>query len=67
MCSEKYTYPSVARVKRDIFEKVLLRFKLDLPRIDWKKELGSRAVGASFGVFFENGINALFSGLTFMF
>ena len=50
----------MARVKRDIFEKVLLKFKLELPRLDWKKELGSKAVGASFGLSFENGIDALF-------
>ena len=47
-------------MKRDIFEKVLLKFKLELPRLDWKKELGSKAVGASFGLSFENGIDALF-------
>ncbi|XP_076452271.1 uncharacterized protein LOC143287914 [Babylonia areolata] len=60
MLSKEYTYPAVARVKRSMFDKVLLRFKLALPKVDWKKELGSKAVGASFGLYFENGIDVLF-------
>ena len=47
-------------MKRDMFEKVLFKFKLALPTLNWKKELGSSAVGASFGLYFENGIDALF-------
>ena len=58
--SQNYTYPAVARVKRNMFDKVLFKFKLALPTLDWKKELGSSAVGASFGIYFENGIDALF-------
>ena len=47
-------------MKRNMFDKVLFKFKLALPTLDWKKELGSSAVGASFGIYFENGIDALF-------
>jgi hypothetical protein len=50
----------VARVKRDIFEQVLFKFNIALPKIDWKKVIGSSAVGASFGLSFDNRIDALF-------
>ncbi|KAL8573312.1 hypothetical protein ACOMHN_032774 [Nucella lapillus] len=55
-----YTYPVVARVKRSVFDTVLARFSVFLPKVDWKKEMGSKAVGASFGLYFENRIDALF-------
>jgi hypothetical protein len=48
-------------VKRDLLDIVIFQFNLDLPKVDWKKELGSKAVGASFGVYLENGIELLFS------
>ncbi|XP_070206105.1 uncharacterized protein [Littorina saxatilis] len=60
MLSEEYTYPAVARVKRNLFDRVLFKFKIELPSFHWKKELGSSAVGASFGATFENKIDALF-------
>lgn len=60
MLSDNYTYPAVARVKRNMFDKVLFKFKIEIPTLDWKKELGSSAVGASFGIYFQNGIDALF-------
>nr|KAG5704404.1 hypothetical protein BaRGS_031110 [Batillaria attramentaria] len=64
MLSQNYTYPAVARAKRGIFERILFQFKLGLPTIDWKKDIGTSDVGASFGVYFENGIGALFKVLS---
>ncbi|KAK7496780.1 hypothetical protein BaRGS_00011989, partial [Batillaria attramentaria] len=62
--SRNYTYPAVARVKRDIFETALLKLKIELPKLDWKKELGTRDVGASFGIYFNNYIHILFKVLS---
>lgn len=66
-CSQNYTYPAVARVKRNLLEKVLFKFKLEVPKVDWSKQLGTKDVGASFGVYFENGIDVLFSTYIFRF
>ncbi|KAK7496755.1 hypothetical protein BaRGS_00011964, partial [Batillaria attramentaria] len=62
--SRNYTYPSVARVKRDIFEKVLLKFRVEVPKFSWSKEIGTKDVGASFGVYFNNYVDALFKVLS---
>ena len=43
-----------------MFDKVLFKFKLALPKFVWKKELGVKDVGASFGLIFDNSIDALF-------
>nr|KAG5686568.1 hypothetical protein BaRGS_027225 [Batillaria attramentaria] len=59
--SRNYTYPAVARVKRDMAEMILFQFKIQVPKLDWKKEIGTKDVGASFGVYFDNSIDGLFS------
>nr|KAG5700344.1 hypothetical protein BaRGS_029596 [Batillaria attramentaria] len=60
MLSKDYTYPSVARVKRNIFDKVLFQFKVELPSFDYNKQLGSKLVGAGFGVSFHNSVDGMF-------
>ncbi|XP_060567959.1 uncharacterized protein LOC132726631 [Ruditapes philippinarum] len=39
--------------KRSIFDKKF-KFKLQAPGVDWMKQVGSRSIGASFGVLMEN-------------
>ncbi|WAR05128.1 hypothetical protein MAR_020497, partial [Mya arenaria] len=39
--------------KRSILEKSL-EFKLEAPGVDWRKEIGSKSMGASFGLIMEN-------------
>ncbi|XP_060580900.1 uncharacterized protein LOC132737595 [Ruditapes philippinarum] len=39
--------------KRGLFDN-FLSFRLEAPGVDWRKELGSRAIGGSFGVIMEN-------------
>ncbi|WAR06113.1 hypothetical protein MAR_021482 [Mya arenaria] len=39
--------------KRSIFDKSLA-FKLETPGVNWKKEIGSKTIGASFGLIIEN-------------
>ncbi|KAK7460766.1 hypothetical protein BaRGS_00038813, partial [Batillaria attramentaria] len=62
--SRNYTYPAVARVKRDMAEMILFQFKIQVPKLDWKKEIGTKDVGASFGVYFDNSIDGLFKVLS---
>ena len=54
-------------MKRSVQERILFKFDLKIPEFDWKKEIGSRDVGSSFGLHFENSIGALFSAFTFPF
>ena len=58
--SQNYTYTAVVRVKRDVFEKVLFQFKVELPKYEWSRELGNSKIGASFGVKFQNSIEGMF-------
>lgn len=55
-CRTRYSYPVVARVRRGTFADILkaLSFELVLPKVDWKKVIGSSKIGASFGIFMEN-------------
>ncbi|XP_052806223.1 uncharacterized protein LOC128235441 [Mya arenaria] len=39
--------------KRSIFDKSLA-FKLEAPGVDWRKQIGSKTIGASFGLIMEN-------------
>ncbi|KAK7498950.1 hypothetical protein BaRGS_00009759 [Batillaria attramentaria] len=57
---ESYNYEAVARVKRNVFERVLFQFKVALPRYEWNKEVGNSKIGASFGVKFQNSIEGMF-------
>ena len=50
----------MVRVKRDVFEKVLFQFKVELPKYEWSRELGNSKIGASFGVKFQNSIEGMF-------
>ena len=60
LCSKKYTYPSVARVKRSVLDRVLFQFKLETPSYEWSHKLGHREVGGNFGIKFQNSIEGLF-------
>nr|KAG5707973.1 hypothetical protein BaRGS_025111 [Batillaria attramentaria] len=42
---ESYNYEAVARVKRNVFERVLFQFKVALPRYEWNKEVGNSKIG----------------------
>ncbi|XP_061197209.1 uncharacterized protein LOC133205414 [Saccostrea echinata] len=64
----RYSYPVVTRVRRGTFADILkaLSFELVLPKVDWRKVIGSNKIGASFGIIMENYIKlklAPFSGL----
>nr|XP_022345803.1 uncharacterized protein LOC111138229 [Crassostrea virginica] len=66
--SAHYSYPVVARVKRGTIADILkaLSFELILPKVDWKKVIGTQKIGASFGIFMENYIKlklAPFNGM----
>jgi hypothetical protein len=39
--------------KRGLFDN-FLSFRLEAPGVDWRKEIGSSAIGGSFGVIMEN-------------
>ncbi|KAL5015381.1 hypothetical protein ScPMuIL_009651 [Solemya velum] len=43
------------RAKRSLFEGI--KFDLVAPGVDWRKMIGSRTIGASFGVVMENGLH----------
>ncbi|XP_041349358.1 uncharacterized protein LOC121368685 [Gigantopelta aegis] len=58
--SQTYNYPSLVRYKRSLLDKVLLNFDLRIPRVEWNKVIGSEAIGASFGVKFDNRLRAFF-------
>ena len=63
LCSQDYTYASVSRVKRsvfDIFDKVLFEFKVATPSYEWNYDVGTQAIGGSMGVKFHNSIEGLF-------
>ncbi|XP_046375524.2 uncharacterized protein LOC124148470 [Haliotis rufescens] len=62
--SHTYAWPVIARLRRSVLDAILFQFRIGLPRVDWKKEIGSSAIGASFGVLFENEMSAVFRPLS---
>ncbi|XP_046568758.1 uncharacterized protein LOC124277142 [Haliotis rubra] len=62
--SHSYAWPVIARMRRSVLDAVLFQFRLALPHVDWKKEIGNSAIGASFGVLFENEMSAVFRPLS---
>lgn len=54
----------ITRVKRwGILDKPLIEFKIELPEFHWHKNIGSSAVGASFGIDFVNKLHLRISKL----
>ncbi|XP_013394005.1 uncharacterized protein LOC106161555, partial [Lingula anatina] len=54
--SKQYTYHTVMRLKRGVLDDILkaLSFKLEVPGIQWTKEIGNDKIGASFGLEVRN-------------
>ncbi|KAK3083736.1 hypothetical protein FSP39_002337 [Pinctada imbricata] len=58
--SKSYTYPTVMRLRRDIFEasfdlkNLAIHFAIRVPGIDWQKTIGTDAIGAGFGLVIRN-------------
>ena len=44
---------TLSRHRRSIFDQEL-KFKLEAPSVDWRKVIGSKDIGASFGVIMVN-------------
>ncbi|XP_013400530.1 uncharacterized protein LOC106166499 [Lingula anatina] len=49
---KQYTYHTVMRLKRGFIEDIFkaLSFKIEVPGIQWSKEIGNSKIGASFGL-----------------
>ena len=55
--SKRYTYPTLMRIKRGIFEASFdngIHFAIRVPGVDWVKTIGTDALGASFGLVIRN-------------